>query len=235
MQPVLYRMKRQNIQLTGLVSWGAYKWETKDFKAPATGLLFTKPIGMAPLREAWQYREFTGCPACDYKKRYNTIQLMAIQEHPFTVLWISRANFLLHLQDWNAWRSKMLIDNAHAAGIRVIMTLSFTFSKNVNEGWGCLTDTGQYFHTGKEETISRGFLCFDYGKTMCSFPFVELQVLLEEYKFDGFRFDGNKYIYYNHGWKRIYIYDDYSMAGRMRCPYLPLSCISWYTVISREH
>ena len=91
---------------------------------------------------------------------YNTIQLMAIQEHPFY------GSFGYHVSSFFAASSrygtpedlKELIDTAHAAGLRVIMDLVHSHSvRNVNEGLGLFDGSpGQYFHTGTGGSTSHG-------------------------------------------------------------------------------
>jgi len=202
-----------------------YKWEIKDFKAPVTApVIYEAHIGMAtPDEKLGTYREFTAnvLPAV-IKSGYNTIQLMAIQEHPFY------GSFGYHVSSFFAASSrfgtpedlKELIDKAHASGIRVIMDLVHSHSvKNVNEGLGLFDGTpGQYFHTNdRRNHVAWDSLCFDYGKdNVLHFLLSNCRYWLEEYKFDGFRFDGvTSMIYYNHGLEKSFsTYDDYFDGGQ---------------------
>jgi len=197
-----------------------YKWNIEEFIAPATApLVYEAHIGMAtPMEKTGTYREFTEkvLPII-IKSGYNTIQLMAIQEHPYY------GSFGYHVSSFFAASSrfgtpedlKELVDTAHMAGIRVIMDLIHSHSvKNVNEGLGLLDgSTGQYFHSGhRRNHIAWDSLCFDYGKdNVLHFLLSNCRYWLEEYKFDGFRFDGiTSMIYYDHGLEKNFTsYDEY--------------------------
>ena len=202
-----------------------YKWKIEDFKAPVTApVIYEAHIGMAtPEEKLGTYREFTANVLPEIiKSGYNTIQLMVIQEHPFY------GSFGYHVSSFFAASSrfgtpedlKELIDKAHAAGVRVIIDLVHSHSvKNVNEGLGLFDGTpGQYFHTNnRREHIAWDSLCFDYGKdNVLHFLLSNCRYWLEEYKFDGFRFDGvTSMIYYNHGLEKSFTaYDDYFDGGQ---------------------
>jgi 1,4-alpha-glucan branching enzyme len=202
-----------------------YQWMIEDFRAPITApVIYEAHIGMAtPEEKLGTYREFTQnvLPMIS-RCGYNTIQLMAIQEHPFY------GSFGYHVSSFFAASSrfgtpedlKALIDTAHTSGIRVIMDLVHSHSvKNVNEGLGMFDGTpGQYFHTNERRNhIAWDSLCFDYGKdNVMHFLLSNCRYWLEEYKFDGFRFDGiTSMIYYNHGLEKNFTsYDDYFDGGQ---------------------
>jgi 1,4-alpha-glucan branching enzyme len=137
---------------------------------------------------------------------YNTIQLMAIQEHPYY------GSFGYHVSNFFAVSSrfgtpaelKQLIDEAHGMDIAVIMDLVHSHSvKNEMEGLGSFDGTPyQYFHEGpRREHVAWDSLCFDYGKNeVLHFLLSNCKFWLEEYHFDGFRFDGvTSMLYYDHG------------------------------------
>jgi 1,4-alpha-glucan branching enzyme len=197
-----------------------YIWNISDFKADKTApVIYEAHIGMATSEEkTGTYREFTEKVLPKIKKSgYNTIQLMAIQEHPFY------GSFGYHVSSFFAASSrfgtpedlKAMVDIAHSAGIRVIMDLVHSHSvKNVNEGLGLFDGSpGQYFHSN-ERRNHRAWdsLCFDYGKdNVLHFLLSNCRYWLEEYKFDGFRFDGiTSMIYYDHGLEKNFTsYNDY--------------------------
>jgi 1,4-alpha-glucan branching enzyme len=202
-----------------------YKWQLEDFRAPDTApVIYEAHIGMATAEEKLgTYREFTeNVLPLIIKAGYNTIQLMAIQEHPFY------GSFGYHVSSFFAASSrfgtpedlKALIDKAHASGIRIIMDLIHSHSvKNVNEGLGLFDGTpGQYFHTNNRRNhIAWDSLCFDYGKDkVIHFMLSNCRYWLEEYKFDGFRFDGiTSMIYYNHGLEKNFTsYEEYFDGGQ---------------------
>jgi 1,4-alpha-glucan branching enzyme len=202
-----------------------YKWQIEDFKASSTApVIYEAHIGMATSEEKLgTYKEFTENVLPQIiKSGYNTIQLMAIQEHPFY------GSFGYHVSSFFAASSrfgtpeelKALVDKAHASGIKVIMDLVHSHSvKNVNEGLGMFDGTpGQYFHTNERRNhVAWDSLCFDYGKdNVLHFLLSNCRYWLEEYKFDGFRFDGvTSMIYYNHGLEMNFTsYDDYFDGGQ---------------------
>jgi len=197
-----------------------YKWNIKDFKAPDTApVIYEAHIGMAtPSEKIGTYSEFTeNVLPLIIKSGYNTIQLMAIQEHPFY------GSFGYHVSSFFSASSrfgtpedlKELIDKAHMTGIRVIMDIIHSHSvKNINEGLGLFDGSpGQYFHTdNRRNHIAWDSLCFDYGKdNVIHFLLSNCRYWLEEYKFDGFRFDGiTSMIYYDHGLEKNFTsYYDY--------------------------
>jgi 1,4-alpha-glucan branching enzyme len=197
-----------------------YQWNIEDFELPYTSpVIYEAHVGMATSAEkVGSYREFTeNVLPVIIRGGYNTIQLMAVQEHPFY------GSFGYHVSSFFAASSrygtpeelKELIDTAHSAGIRVIMDLVHSHSvKNVNEGLGLFDGSpGQYFHTG-DRRIHRAWdsLCFDYGKdSVIHFLLSNCSYWLEEYKFDGFRFDGiTSMIYYDHGLEKNFTsYNEY--------------------------
>ena len=197
-----------------------YKWNIEDFIASGTApVIYEAHIGMAtPSEKIGTYREFTeNVLPIIIKSGYNTIQLMAIQEHPFY------GSFGYHVSSYYSASSrfgtpedlKELIDKAHIAGLRIIMDLVHSHSvKNVNEGLGLFDGSaGQYFHSN-ERRNHRAWdsLCFDYGKdNVIHFLLSNCRYWLEEYKFDGFRFDGiTSMIYYDHGLEKNFTsYDEY--------------------------
>jgi 1,4-alpha-glucan branching enzyme len=202
-----------------------YKWKIRDFVSDAsTPVIYEAHIGMATTEEkTGTYQEFTkNVVPMIAEAGYNTIQLMAIQEHPFY------GSFGYHVSSFFAASSrfgtpedlKELIDSAHKAGLRVIMDLVHSHSvKNVNEGLGLFDGSpGQYFHTGSRRNhVAWDSLCFDYGKdNVIHFLLSNCRYWLEEYKFDGYRFDGiTSMIYYDHGLgKNFTTYGDYFDGGQ---------------------
>ncbi len=171
-------------------------------------LIYECHVGMAQEEEkVGTYSEFTRnvLPrvAAD---GYNCIQIMAVQEHPYY------GSFGYHVSNFFAPSSrfgtpeelKELIDTAHGMGISVIMDLVHSHAvKNELEGLGMLDgDPAQYFLSGDRRVHSAwDSLCFNYGKNeVVHFLLSNCKYWLEEFKFDGFRFDGvTSMIYYSHG------------------------------------
>ena len=202
-----------------------YKWKVKKFTPDTKPLLIYEcHIGMAQEREGvGSYTEFKEkvLPRI-VADGYNTIQIMAIQEHPYY------GSFGYHVSSFYAPSSrfgtpeelKALIDAAHEAGIAVIMDIVHSHAvKNEVEGLGRLDGSyDQYFYgDGRREHPAWDSLCFDYGKNqVLHFLLSNCKYWLEEFKFDGFRFDGvTSMLYYSHGLGQAFgSYNDYYNGGQ---------------------
>lgn len=197
-----------------------YVWKRKTFKPQTSPLLIYEcHIGMAQDAEkVGSYNEFREkvLPRI-IKDGYNAIQIMAIQEHPYY------GSFGYHVSSFFAASSrfgtpeelKALIDEAHRNGLAVIMDIVHSHAvKNEVEGLGNLAgDPNQYFYPGdRHEHPAWDSLCFDYGKDeVLHFLLSNCKYWLEEYHFDGFRFDGvTSMLYYSHGLGEAFCnYGDY--------------------------
>lgn len=186
-----------------------YQWKHKTFKPNRAPLLIYEcHIGMGQDAEkVGTYIEFRKnvLPRI-VDEGYNAIQIMAIQEHPYY------GSFGYHVSSFFAPSSrfgtpeelKELIDEAHSNGLAVIMDIVHSHAvKNEIEGLGNLAgDPNQYFYPGeRHEHPAWDSLCFDYGKNeVLHFLLSNCKYWLEEYHFDGFRFDGvTSMLYYSHG------------------------------------
>jgi len=197
-----------------------YKFKKRTFK-PSTNplLIYECHIGMAQQEEkVGTYREFQEkvLPRV-VKDGYNCIQIMAIQEHPYY------GSFGYHVSSFFAPSSrfgtpdelKELIDTAHQMGLAVIMDIVHSHAvKNEIEGLGNFAgDPNQYFYPGdRHEHPAWDSLCFDYGKNdVIHFLLSNCKYWLEEFHFDGFRFDGvTSMLYYSHGLGEAFMgYPDY--------------------------
>ena len=197
-----------------------YKFKVKKFTPDVKPLLIYEcHIGMAQQEEGvGSYDEFREkvLPriAAD---GYNAIQIMAIQEHPYY------GSFGYHVSSFYAPSSRFgtpddlrrLIDEAHRLGIAVIMDIVHSHAvKNEVEGLGRLDGSYDlYFYgDGRREHPAWDSLLFDYGKnSVLHFLLSNCKYWLEEYKFDGFRFDGvTSMLYYDHGLGKAFgSYADY--------------------------
>lgn len=154
---------------------------------------------------------------------YNAIQIMAIQEHPYY------GSFGYHVSNFFAPSSrfgtpeelKELIDTAHEMGISVIMDLVHSHVvKNEQEGIARMDGTYDlYFPSDPQRRYHKAWdsLCFDYGKDqVLHFLLSNCKYWIEEFKFDGFRFDGvTSMIYLSHGLEESYSnYSDYYNIGQ---------------------
>lgn len=197
-----------------------YKFKIRKFRPTVSPLkIYECHIGMATEEERiGTYDEFRikVLPRI-VKAGYNCIQIMAIQEHPYY------GSFGYHVSNFFAASSrfgtpdelKQLIDEAHKNNISVIMDLVHSHAvKNEVEGLARFDGTPyQYFHGGeRREHPAWDSLCFNYNKNeVLHFLLSNCKFWLEEYKFDGFRFDGvTSMIYRNHGLGQDFTtYSDY--------------------------
>ena len=189
-----------------------YQWQHPRFDAAGRPpFIYEAHVGMStPEAKIGSFDEFRLNVLPRIKKAgYNMVQLMAIQEHPYY------GSFGYHVSNLFAVSSrfgtpeelKYLIDTAHGMGIAVIMDLVHSHAvKNEQEGLGNFDGTPfQYFHAGlRREHIAWDSLCFDYGKNeVIHFLLSNCKFWLDEYRFDGFRFDGvTSMLYYDHGLSR---------------------------------
>ena len=186
-----------------------YEWKNLKFKPNTSPLLIYEcHIGMGQDAEkVGSYEEFrVNVLPRVHKAGYNCIQIMAIQEHPYY------GSFGYHVSNFFASSSrfgtpeelKALIDEAHGLGIAVIMDIVHSHAvKNEMEGLGNLAgDPCQYFYQGdRREHPAWDSLCFDYGKNeVLHFLLSNCKYWMDEFQFDGFRFDGvTSMLYYSHG------------------------------------
>ncbi len=199
-----------------------YSFKNKNFRIPKDEplLIYEAHVGMATSEnKVGTYTEFREKVLPHIKENgYNVIQLMAIQEHPYY------GSFGYHVANFFAPSSrfgtpdelKELIDTAHQMGIAVIMDLVHSHSvKNIAEGIASIDGSEDlYFHNNPEKRYHSHWdsLCFDYGKEeVIHFLLSNCKYWLEEYQFDGFRFDGvTSMIYEHHGLGVDFVkYSDY--------------------------
>lgn len=197
-----------------------YVWHDSGY-APAKEppIIYEAHIGMSGEKpEVASYSDFKNNVLPRVKKAgYNTIQLMAIQEHPYY------GSFGYHVSNFFAASSrfgtpedlKALIDAAHGMGIAVVLDIIHSHAvKNEAEGLARFDGTTtQYFYPGERgEHTAWDSRCFDYGKPQVAhFLLSNCRYWLDEYHFDGFRFDGvTSMIYAHHGLgKEFTNYGDY--------------------------
>jgi 1,4-alpha-glucan branching enzyme len=188
-----------------------FSWGDQDFspRYPEEGpLIYECHVGMGQEEEGvGSYIDFADNVLPKVKKLgYNAIQLMAVMEHPYY------GSFGYHVSNFFCPSSrfgtpedlKYLVNSAHALGIAVIMDLVHSHAvQNVSEGLNSFDGSDhQYFHAGP-----RGYhevwdsKLFDYGKwEVKRFLLSNLKYWLEEFHFDGFRFDGvTSMLYFHHG------------------------------------
>ena len=188
-----------------------FDWRGDSFDIASVGslLIYECHVGMAQEKEGvGTYCEFIKTILPHIKKAgYNTIQLMAVAEHPYY------GSFGYHVSNFFAPSSrfgtpeelKTLVRKAHTMGLAVIMDLVHShYVKNINEGLNELDGTDHlYSPAGKAgDHPYWDSKLFDYGKEQVRhFLLSNIKYWLTEFHFDGFRFDGvTSMIYYHHGY-----------------------------------
>ena len=185
-----------------------FQWTDQKFKPKKHPFIYECHIGMAQEEgKVSSYKEFTKYTLPRVKKLgYNTLQIMAIMEHPYY------ASFGYQVTNFFAASSrfgmpedlKELINTAHSMGIAVLLDVVHSHAcKNTREGINEFDGTVyQFFHDGAQgEHSAWDTKCFDYGKPeVIHFLLSNLKYWMEEYHFDGFRFDGvTSMLYHDHG------------------------------------
>jgi 1,4-alpha-glucan branching enzyme len=196
-----------------------FDWGNDDAFTPPTPLLiYEAHVGMAQEQPGTgTYLDFISNVLPRIKADgYTAVQLMAIQEHPYY------GSFGYHVSNFFAASSrfgtpeelKLLIRTAHELGISVIMDIVHSHSvKNINEGINCFDGTvEQFFNEGDRGNHPYwDSKLFNYGKlSVKRFLLSNIRYWLEEFHFDGFRFDGvGSMLYKHHGYTEFDNIDKY--------------------------
>ena len=201
---------------------GSFPWKDEGFRMSASPFIYECHIGMAQEEgKVGSYDEFRRYILPRIKKAgYNTIQIMAIMEHPYYGSFgYQVSNFFAASSRYGSSKElKRLINDAHKMGIAVLLDVVHSHAvKNTNEGINEFDGTvHQYFHEGeKGEHSAWGTKLFDYGKhEVIRFLLSNLKYWMDVFHFDGFRFDGvTSMLYHDHGLGSAFT--DYSMYFSM--------------------
>ena len=190
------------------VMFDDFKWTDQKFKRTQTPFIYECHIGMA--QDAYKvgsYTEFKDNILPRIKDLgYNTIQIMAIMEHPYYGSFgYQVSNFFAASSRYGTGRElKELINAAHRKGITVLLDVVHSHAvKNTSEGINCFDGTEyQFFHEGPKGYHSAwDTKLFNYGKNqVLHFLLSNLQYWMDVFHFDGFRFDGvTSMLYLDHG------------------------------------
>lgn len=185
-----------------------YAWRYASPARPSQQLIYEAHVGMssedAKVSTYWEFAEYV-VPRIK-RLGYNTIQLMAVQEHPYYGSFGYQVSsfYAPSFRFGTPEELKYMIDTAHGAGLRVILDIVHSHAvNNEREGLGFFDGSESlYFHNGERGRHpvweSR---CFDYGKNdTLMFLLSNLKYWQEEFHFDGFRFDGvTSMSYLDHG------------------------------------
>ena len=185
-----------------------FEWKNTSFKPKKTPLIYECHIGMAQEEgKVSTYAEFKKYTLPRVKDLgYNYLQIMAIMEHPYY------GSFGYQVTNFFAASSRYgtsdelreLIDAAHGMGIGVLLDIVHSHAaRNTAEGINEFDGTTyQFFHDGPEgDHPAWGTKLFDYGKNeVIHFLLSNIKYWLDEFHFDGFRFDGvTSMLYRDHG------------------------------------
>lgn len=200
----------------------AYEWKNTYRGSLKNPLIYEAHVGMSTEeKRVSTFEEFrTRILPWIADLGYNTVQLMGIQEHPYY------GSFGYQVSSFFAVSSRLgtpedlkkLIDDAHGRGIAVVMDLVHSHAvKNELEGLSRFDGTyDQYFYPGERGNHNLwNSRCFDYGKNeVLNFLLSNCKYWLEEFHFDGFRFDGiTSMLYWDHGLGRDFTEYKYYYDG----------------------
>lgn len=195
------------------VFWNPPETELYQFrharpKKPESLRIYEAHVGISsPETKVATYKEFTAnmLPRIKYLG-YNAIQLMAIMEHAYYASFGYQVNsfFAASSRYGTPEDLKELIDTAHSMGLVVLLDIVHSHaSKNVLDGLNMFDGTDHlYFHGGgKGQHDLWDSRLFNYGHhEVLRFLLSNLRFWMEEYGFDGFRFDGvTSMLYIHHG------------------------------------
>ena len=189
-------------------TFAEFPWTDQDFKPQTPPLIYECHIGMAQEEyKVGSYEEFRTKTLPRIKELgYNTIQIMAIMEHPYYGSFgYQVSNFFAASSRYGTSRElKELINTAHEMGITVLLDVVHSHAvKNTAEGINEFDGTDyQFFHAGpKGDHSAWGTKLFNYGKhEVIHFLLSNLKYWMETFHFDGFRFDGvTSMLYHDHG------------------------------------
>ena len=185
-----------------------FAWTDEKFKPKKNLFVYECHIGMAQEEgKVGSYREFREKTLPRIRDLgYNTIQIMAIMEHPYYASFgYQVTNFFAASSRFGTQSElKELVNTAHNMGIAVLLDVVHSHAcKNTREGINEFDGTAyQFFHDGpRGEHSAWDTKCFNYGKNeVIHFLLSNLKYWQEVYHFDGFRFDGvTSMLYLDHG------------------------------------
>lgn len=189
-------------------TFAPFNWTDDGFMPAKTPFIYECHIGMSGEEgRISTYNEFRKNVLPRIKKLgYNTIQIMAIMEHPYYGSFgYQVSNFFAASSRYGSSRElKKLIDTAHKMGITVLLDIVHSHAiKNTNEGPNEFDGTVyQFFHEGaKGDHSAWGTKLFNYDKNeVIHFLLSNIKYWMEVFHFDGFRFDGvTSMLYHDHG------------------------------------
>ncbi|MFK5276901.1 D-alanyl-lipoteichoic acid biosynthesis protein DltD, partial [Lactococcus lactis] len=205
---IMFAIPNERHELDGVIVQPKYDWKNKAPQLKEAPLIYEAHIGISTEEyKINSYKEFTRDVLPRIKKAgYNTIQLMAIMEHPlYASFGYQVSNFFAISSRFGQPEDLMeLIDQAHGMGLRVLLDVVHSHAvKNIEDGLNYFDGTeNQYFHEGERGNHPAWKTkLFNYGKDeVIHFLLSNLKFWLDTYHFDGFRFDVvTSMLYHDHG------------------------------------
>ena len=188
----------------------AFRWTDSGYKDNKNNQLFIYEahVGMAQEKGGiGSYREFADniLPRI-VDDGYTAVQLMAIQEHPYYASFGYQVTNFFASSSWYGTPDdlKYLINKAHKLGLSVLIDIVHSHaSANTAEGINMFDGTHtQFFLSGNAGNHPAwGTKLFNYAKyEVIHFLLSNLAYWMDEFHFDGFRFDGvTSMCYHDHG------------------------------------
>ena len=189
-------------------TFAKFPWTDEGFTPDKTPFIYECHIGMSSEEgKVNSYLDFKENVLPRIKELgYNTIQIMAIMEHPYYGSFgYQVSNFFAPSSRYGKSEElKALINEAHSFGIAVLLDVVHSHAvNNTNEGLNEFDGTVyQFFHEGEKGNHSAwGTKLFNYSKNeVLHFLLSNLKYWMEVFHFDGFRFDGvTSMLYHDHG------------------------------------
>lgn len=224
----------------------AYAWQ---YPRPATSRslrIYEAHVGISsPEPRVASYREFADTVVPRIAALgYTTVQLMAVQEHAYY------GSFGYQVTSFFAPASRSgspkdlayLVDTCHGAGLTVLLDVVHSHaSSNTADGLNAYDGSDScYFHSGgRGHHPQWNSRLFDYASwEVLRFLLSNLRYWLEEFRFDGFRFDGvTSMLYLHHGIGRVFGgYEDYydGAVDIDACVYLMLANTLAHTLLEGD-
>ena len=165
-----------------------FRWGDKKFKPEKDLYIYEAHVGMAQEEgRVGTYREFADIILPRIKEAgYNTVQLMAVMEHPYYGSFGYQVSNFFAASSWFGKPKdlKYLVNKAHKMGLRVLLDLVHSHAvKNTAEGIHLFDGTVyQFFHEGaKGDHPAWGTKCFNYAADgVLHFLLSNLKFWLEE-------------------------------------------------------
>ena len=187
-----------------------FRWTDNGYRKRAipAPVIYEAHVGMAGENGGiCSYDEFTANVLPRIKKDgYNTVQLMAVMQHPYYASFGYQVSNFFAPSMWFGEPEglKNLINTAHEMGLFVLLDIVHSHAADSSQDGIALfdgTDT-QFFAEGEAgHHPAWGTRLFNYGShDVMHFLLSNVKYWLEEFHFDGFRFDGvTSMLYKNHG------------------------------------